>query len=112
MLIRMAESCDPADRAVAADLLPTLERRATDVRAAYDLHGTPLVTWAHPVSFAALAAAARASGHPGGEAADWLSAAARQSDDSPSYYGSAWVALTEIMLDTDLLGSCTNPDGG
>jgi endoglucanase len=101
--VRMAESCDPADRAVAAELLPTLDRSAAV--AAYSLDGDPLVDWTHPLSLVALAAAAEAAGNePMSD--EWLEAATALDGRAPTYYGSAWTALGRILLDTELLGAC------
>ncbi len=102
--VRMAESCDPADRAVAAELLPTLDR--PDAVAGYSLEGAPLVDWSHPVAFVGVAGAAEAAGNEQ-LSDDRLRAAAELDAREPTYYGSAWVALGHILLDTELLGSCT-----
>lgn len=103
--IRMAESCDPADRALAAELLPTLDRPAVDVVAGYSLDGTPLVEWTHPVALVGVAGAAEAAGQEQ-LSDDRLRSAAELSAREPTYYGSAWVALGHIVLDTELLGPC------
>jgi endoglucanase len=101
--IRMAESCDPADRAVAAQLLPTLDR--PDAPAVSALDGTPLVGWSHPVALVAAAATAEAAGQEQ-RSDDRLRAADALNARTPTYYGSAWTALGTIMLDTDLLRTC------
>jgi endo-1,4-beta-D-glucanase Y len=104
--IRMAESCDPADRALAAELLPKLNRPDADVVAAYSLDGHPLVDWTHPVALVGVAGAAEAAGQEQ-LSDDRLRVAAELNTREPTYYGSAWVALGHIFLDTELLGSCT-----
>lgn len=104
--IRMAESCDPADRALAAELLPKLDRPDADAAASYSLDGTPLVDWTHPVALVGVAGAAEAAGQEQ-LSDDRLRAAAVLNTRERTYYGSAWVALGHILLDTDLLGPCT-----
>jgi endoglucanase len=87
--IRLAAACDPADRRLAASM--------TGVEGAEPAR--------HPVFTVARAAQAHAAGDRA--AADrLLDAASEQDHASPSYYGSAWVALGRLLLDTDLLGSC------
>jgi endoglucanase len=87
--VRLAASCDPADRRLAASL--TGLEQAEPAR--------------HPVFTVARAAQAHAAGDRA--AADrLLDAASEQDHAAPSYYGSAWVALGRLLLDTDLLGSC------
>jgi endo-1,4-beta-D-glucanase Y len=103
--VRMAESCDPEDRALAAELRRHLDVGDEEVPGAYGLDGTPQVSWSHPLSLVAVAAAAEAAGDE--EQSDArLRAAAELDRRAPTYYGSAWAALGWIMLDTDLLGSC------
>lgn len=87
--IRVAEDCDPAVRAVAANLWPHLRTR--DAR--------------HPVEMVAAAAAADATGDRTRRDA-LLDAAERREMARPSYYGSAWVALGRVLLTTELAGSC------
>jgi endoglucanase len=87
--IRLAASCDPADRRLAASM--------TGLRQAEPAQ--------HPVFTVARAAQQRAAGDRGA-ADDLLDEAARQDHAAPSYYGAAWVALGRLLLDTDLLGSC------
>jgi endo-1,4-beta-D-glucanase Y len=101
--IRMAESCDPADRALAAQLLSKLDRADAHVAAGYSLDGTPLVDWTHPVALVAVAAAAEAAGQEQ-HSDDELRAAGELNARHPTYYGSAWTALGNILLDTNLLG--------
>jgi endo-1,4-beta-D-glucanase Y len=103
LLVRMAESCDPEDKALAAELLPALDR--PDAVAAYSLNGDPLVDWTHPLTLVAQAAAAEAAGNE--PMSDERLAAASQLDArEPTYYGAAWTALGRIVLDTELLGHC------
>lgn len=106
MVLRAAESCNPADRALAADTAPELDQPLDQLRGTYTLQGTATVDWQHPVVLAASAAAHTAVGDAGGAAAA-LNAASTLNDHAPSYYGAAWVALGRVLLQTDLLGSCS-----
>ena len=87
--IRFAEDCDPASRAVAADLWPELRTREAR----------------HPVELVAAAAAVDAAGARA-RRDDLLDTAERREAADPSYYGAAWVALGRVVLTTDLAGSC------
>jgi endoglucanase len=101
--IRLAESCHPQDRELAARLWPRLREQPAAVRRALD--GTPLSDDEHPVALAAAAAAAHAAGDR--EAAgELLDDAARLDAERPSYYGGAWVALTRAMLEDGSLRRC------
>lgn len=104
--VRMAESCDPDDRAVAASTFPRLDRPDAELVGALDLTGAPLADWTHPAVLVAAAAAADAAGHAD-VVRNRLDAAAELDERTPTYFGSAWVALGRIMLDTDLLGRCS-----
>jgi endoglucanase len=101
--IRLAESCDAADRALAARLWPRLREQPGAARRALD--GTPLTG---EESAAALAGAAASAFAAGDEAASrsLLDRAAALDEERPSYYGSAVVTLTRAMLETDALGRC------
>lgn len=88
--IRLAASCDPRDRRLAASLK--------------GLEGAAPAP--HPVFTVARAAQAFAAGDRA-RAASLLDAAARLDQASPTYYGAAWVALGRLLLQTDLLGSCS-----
>jgi endoglucanase len=91
--IRLAEDCDPAVRAIAANLWPQLRTR--DSR--------------HPVEIVAGAAAADAAGDRTRRDA-LLDAAERRDAARPSYYGAAWVALGRVLLTTELAGTCDEGD--
>jgi endo-1,4-beta-D-glucanase Y len=100
--IRLAESCQPQDRELAARLWPRLREQPGALPRALD--GRPLGGEEHPVALAAAAAAAHAAGDERA-ASDLLDRAARLDEERPSYYGSAWVALTRAMVD-GALGAC------
>jgi endoglucanase len=102
MPLRFAESCNPADRRLAARQWQRL-RRSPD-SSLRSLDGTPKA----PDNAAALAGAAGAAWAAGnrrgaGQLLDQADAADRQ---HPTYYGAAWAALGRIMLQTHALGAC------
>jgi endoglucanase len=87
--VRLAASCDPADRRLAASMTGLQQAEPAQ----------------HPVFTVARAAQQHAAGDRA--AADGLlDDASRQDQAAPSYYGAAWVALGRLLLDTDLLGTC------
>lgn len=104
--IRLAESCQPEDRALAARLWPRLREQPGAARRALD--GTPLSGGEHPAALAGAAAAAHAAGD-GDAARDLLGRAEQLDERRPSYYGAAWVELTRAMLVDRTLGSCESP---
>lgn len=87
--IRLAASCDPADRRVAASFTGLRARAPSD----------------HPVFVVARAAAAKARGDTA-DATALLDDAARRDAERPTYYGAAWVALGRLLLGSDRLGGC------
>jgi endoglucanase len=87
--IRLAASCDPADRAIARNLIAL--KTAAPAQ--------------HPVFTVARAAVADARGDTAHERA-LLDDASAQDHAHPSYYGAAWVALGRMLLDTSRLGRC------
>jgi endo-1,4-beta-D-glucanase Y len=101
--IRLAESCDPADRELAARMWPRLQQKPGAARRALD--GAPLTGEESPAALAGAAAAAHAAGdrHASRELLD---RAAALDEDRPSYYGAAIVSLTRTMLETGALGRC------
>lgn len=105
VVLRNAESCSAADRALAARAGEFLDVPVAQVRGAYALDGTPTVPWQGPLALAASAAAHSAAGDPA-SAATALDAAQLAEEGEPGYYGAAWVALGRVFLQTGLLGSC------
>jgi endoglucanase len=101
--IRLAESCQAEDRALAARLWPRLRDDPGVARRALD--GTPLTEDQHPAALAGAAAAAHAAGDQQA-ASELLDRAARLDEQHPSYYGAAWVELTRAMLKPGALGTC------
>ena len=104
MPIRFAESCHPADVALAARLTPALDRFVGDP-AARDLGGAPLLSEESVVAAAAKAAALAAAGQTARAASQLLSADHLQ-QVKPTYYGAAWYALARLMLSEETLGGC------
>jgi endo-1,4-beta-D-glucanase Y len=101
--IRFAESCDPADRALAAKLWPKLRDDPGATRRALD--GAPAAGDEHAVALTGAAAAAWAAGDR--DAYEKLmDQATTWDDDHPTYYGSAWIELTRAMLERGSLGDC------
>lgn len=102
--VRFAESCDPADRAVATALRSTLGAPG-DVPGLRQLDGAPAAEWQHPLSLVAAAATDLAAGETTSMNMR-LDQATALLDKYPTYYGAAWTALGRIMLTTTLLGEC------
>ncbi len=101
--IWMAASCSGPLRSAAAGLLPALQRGGGEVE--LDLGGRPAPGVRHPVGLLAEAAGEYAAGRT---SAAWalVNQARRDNAAHPSYYGSAWVALTAIDFD-HLLQPCS-----
>lgn len=101
--IRFAESCDPADRALAAAMAQPLDR-AGDA-AVLDLGGSPMGDTTSVVAATAQAAAGAAAGDAT-QAATELVHADHLQQLTPTYYGGAWDALGRLLLTNDVLGGC------
>ncbi len=101
--IRFAESCDPADRALAAAVVEPLDRGGDS--AELDLGGSPVAPGESVVAAAGQAAAVAAAGDTG-RAVEELVDADHLAQSVPSYYGAAWAALGRFMLTDDVLGGC------
>lgn len=105
----LAASCDPAERAQAAGLWARLRRRASSGGTLVDLElgGSPAPhATSNPVGLVAAAGAAEAAGHR--RTADRLLARAQRHDvRHPTYYGTAWLALGRLMLQSTRLGGCS-----
>ena len=102
-LVRMAEDPNPAGRQIAARAWPAFAgENPTRLPVNHTLTGRPIGDILNPVVLVAAAGAADAAGQPA--ARDGLLAAAEALDRrTPTYYGSAWVALGRMMLTTTLL---------
>jgi endoglucanase len=101
--IRLAESCNPADRELAARMWDTLRDDPGAARRSLD--GTVATGDDHAVAYAGAAGAAWAAGDHGA-ARDLLDRAAELNSEHPTYYGTAWVELTRAMLVDGSLGGC------
>jgi len=101
--VRLAESCDAADRELAARMWETLRDDPGAARRRLD--GAPATEDENPAAYAGAAAAAWAAGDHDA-ARDLLDRAEQLDDEHPSYYGAAWVELTRAMLTGGSLGDC------
>jgi endoglucanase len=105
-LVRLAEDPDPAGQRIAAQAWPAFEgRKPADIPMEHDLSGKPTGGTQHPLALVAAAGAAQAAGKTA-DAARLLDAAEALDKQTPTYYGSAWVALGRVMLTSDLLDAC------
>lgn len=103
LLVRLATSCDAADRRLAASASPAATPGQPALRS---LAGQALVSWQHPLTDVAAAAVQSAGDHPAAATAS-LEAADALQRATPTYYGAAWVALGRTLLTTDLLTDCS-----
>ena len=102
--IRYAESCDPADRAVAARIAAALPD-GDELPAELDSGAGAVTSDQHPVAYAARAAAYAADSSTDA-ARDDLARMTETAVATPTYYGDAWSALAGAMLTDDVLGGC------
>lgn len=106
VLVWFAADCSPGGRAIARGAWSTLGRaRGQGGRIRYRLDGHPLSKASNPLGYVAAAAAAYAAGRRTTGAA-LLDRADRQNAEYHTYYGSAWLALGRILLDTSWLSPC------
>ena len=106
--VRLAASCSPSDVALAASMWPDLQTRAQSDEDLVNLDlggGSMPSSSGSPVGLVGAAAAAAAAGQRD-EAALLLDRAQFFNASSPTYYGSAWVALGRVLLETNALGGC------
>jgi len=105
--IRLAQSCEPEDRELAAGAWSLLQGPAAggEIGARYSLDAAPIDSATSPAAIVAVAAAAQAAGDPEASV-DLLARADGANEAAPTYYGTAWVALGRVMLTTDRLGGC------
>lgn len=107
----LATSCVASDRSLAARMWPTLHRalRAGPDLVNLDLGGGTSAPGASssPVGLVGAAAAALAAGSRS-EARALLSRADALNRSAPTYYGSALVALGEVLLSSSRLGGCAD----
>ena len=103
--LRYAESCEPEDVALAARLADVLDRY-DELPVQLDLGGQAVGEDQHPLAYVARAAAEASAGDADRARAD-LERADAVAQATPTYYGSAWVALAALQLDDDALGACS-----
>lgn len=106
--VRLAESCEGADRALAAELWPVLRDgvRRDGLTRFLRLDGGPAEAGNAPAALVGAAGAADAAKATDARD-DLLRDAAAADARDPRYYGAAWVALGRVMLTTQLLGGCS-----
>jgi len=102
--LRMAWGCKPSERRLAARPWDFLHGQAGGgIAPEYTLGGKRLAPGTSPTAMVAGAAAALAAGERGA-GGRLLDRAAAQERQSPTYYGSALVALGRVVLETRALG--------
>jgi endoglucanase len=107
-LVRYAEDPEREGREIPARAWSAFEgRQPGQIPVEWKLNGTPAGTTQHPSALVAAAAAAAAAGDTASKAR-LLDAAEALDRRQSTYYGSAWVALGRIMLDTRAL-DCEQP---
>jgi endoglucanase len=106
-LIRFAEDPDAVGKDIAARAWPVFANQdPVNLAVEHDVTGRPAGSSKHPIALVSAAGAAHAAGQTGARDG-LLDAAETQDKHFSTYYGSAWVALGRIMLQTNLLTSCT-----
>lgn len=105
--IRFAEACDASSRHIPAAMWPFFGGHSPNqIGFAYSLDGQLLAPQQTPVLLVGAAAAAQAAGQA--VARDQLLAQADTINSQfPTYFGSAWIALGRLELETTQLGSCS-----
>jgi endo-1,4-beta-D-glucanase Y len=103
LVVWLATSCNPSARQLAARLDPLLSARE-DALALSPL-GQVIDQQTNATPVVAAAAAAQAAGRID-RRESLLARAAAENSQTPTYYGSAWVALGRTLLTTHLLGGC------
>lgn len=104
LILRYAESCDPADVALAASVLPALSYQ-DEPSARLDLGGGALSDERSALGIVARGAAEVSSGDAE-RARDDLDRGSALAAEFPTYYGHAWIALSSAMLADPALGGC------
>jgi endoglucanase len=110
--IWFAYSCDPRARSLAASWWAVLQQDNRSSATALTLDGNPVDGSGSTVALVAASAAATAAGDHAG-AAQLMAGAAATNQGTPTYYGSAWLALSPALAAGP--GACsgtTTPSGG
>ncbi|HET9074368.1 MAG TPA: glycosyl hydrolase family 8 [Solirubrobacteraceae bacterium] len=110
LVVWFATSCDPTERALAARWWRLLRVTGHLGLIALTPGGLPLSSARNPLSYVAAAAAARAAGDTA-TSAQLMAAARTLQTQHPTYYGGAWLALGEALLNGSSLGGC-GAEGG
>lgn len=97
LFVRLAGEQDGQWADLAREATPILERAPEPTRLALALDGNPLSEDSHPLMLVAAAGAASIDGDPSRRDA-LLDEAEALETDTPTYYGSAWVALGRLLL--------------
>jgi endo-1,4-beta-D-glucanase Y len=105
LVVWLAASCDPAQRALAAGWWPILSAGARAGALALAPSGAVIDAATNALPYVASAAAAQAAGARAARSA-LLAGARRVQSRYPTYYGGAWLALGEQLLLTRRLGGC------
>ncbi|MBV8431067.1 MAG: hypothetical protein JO244_07895 [Solirubrobacterales bacterium] len=104
--IRFAEACGASAKRVPAAMWPFFSTQPPNtIGFAYSLDGSLLASEQSPTVLVGAAAAAQSAGQTA-ERDQLLAQADAINTRFPTYFGSAWVALGRLELETSLLGSC------
>jgi endoglucanase len=106
----MATSCAARDHRLAARWWRSLAAPAPAGALALSPTGAVIVDQTNSLPYVAAAAAAGAAGHASAQA-QLLAHARSVQHKYPTYYGGAWLALGETLLNTGQLDGC-RPQGG
>ena len=105
-LVRLAENPDAPARSAAARAWSVFKAtKPQDIVTEHELSGAAVGTTKSPVTLAAAAGAAKASGDTRAMTT-LLGEAQRLNTQQPTYFGAAWVALGRLLLTTDRLQPC------
>ena len=104
-VLRLAESCDRKDRALAVDTSMVVARDGKPPVAAYDLAGSPQTDVTSPLVTVSQAAGLAAEGQDRASVTQ-IGLAGDQQQQSPTYYGDAWTVLGPMLLTDPDLGGC------
>lgn len=104
--LHFAEACDARSKQTSAAIWPFFSGQSPNqIGFAYSLAGQLLAPQQTPVVLVGAAAAAHAAGQTAAKAL--LAQAQAINSRFPTYFGSAWIALGRLELQTTLLGSCS-----
>lgn len=104
-VLRHAESCEPGDRNLAAQLAAVVARTGRPAVASYDLNGSPRTDVTSPLVTVAQSSGLAAAGRDE-DAVAAIRRAGVQQQQAPTYYGDAWTVLGPMLLTDRDLGGC------